>query len=241
MNGSVIELRDVSKSFSKGTKKINVLNSVSLSISSGQCLGITGASGSGKTTLAQIIAGFEKANNGSMTYLGKNIDLSKKDFKSRRGIKMIFQNPLNSLPPKMKVKRILSEAALYWSDLNKNERMKRAEESLALTRLSNDYLEKYPHELSGGECQRVAIARAIMLRPKLLICDEITSALDMPTQAQIISIINGLRSNYDMAVLFITHDIRLILSVCDCAAVIKNGTISGLDESKIFAAKYLQQ
>lgn len=221
----VLKITDLKKSFVVKKSTLSAVNGISFSLEEGECLGLTGESGSGKSTVAQIIAGFVQADSGTMEYLGKNIDLRKKDFKSRIGMQLIFQDPFSSLNPKMKVKKILGEAALYLSDMTKTQRLERAGEVLDLVRLNQSYLEKYPYQLSGGECQRVAIARALMLMPRLLICDEITSALDVSVRSQILSIIEKLKIEEKISILFITHDLLSAGRVCDNVAVMHSGMI----------------
>lgn len=221
----VLKITDLKKSFVVKKSTLSAVNGISFSLEEGECLGLTGESGSGKSTAAQIIAGFVQADSGTMEYLGKNIDLRKKDFKSRIGMQLIFQDPFSSLNPKMKVKKILGEAALYLSDMTKIQRLERAGEVLELVRLNQSYLEKYPYQLSGGECQRVAIARALMLMPRLLICDEITSALDVSVRSQILSIIEKLKTEEKISILFITHDLLSASRVCDNVAVMHSGMI----------------
>lgn len=221
----VLKITDLKKSFVVKKSTLSAVNGISFSLEEGECLGLTGESGSGKSTAAQIIAGFVRADSGTMEYLDKNIDLRKKDFKSRIGMQLIFQDPFSSLNPKMKVKKILGEAALYLSDMTKIQRLERAGEVLDLVRLNQSYLEKYPYQLSGGECQRVAIARALMLMPRLLICDEITSALDVSVRSQILSIIEKLKTEEKISILFITHDLLSASRVCDNVAVMHSGMI----------------
>lgn len=221
----VLKITDLKKSFVVKKSTLSAVNGISFSLEEGECLGLTGESGSGKSTAAQIIAGFVRADSGTMEYLGKNIDLRKKDFKSRIGMQLIFQDPFSSLNPQMKVKKILGEAALYLSDMTKIQRLERAGEVLDLVRLNQSYLEKYPYQLSGGECQRVAIARALMLMPRLLICDEITSALDVSVRSQILSIIEKLKTEEKISILFITHDLLSAGRVCDNVAVMHSGMI----------------
>lgn len=221
----VLKITDLKKSFVVKKSTLSAVNGISFSLEEGECLGLTGESGSGKSTAAQIIAGFVQADSGTMEYLGKNIDLRKKDFKSRIGMQLIFQDPFSSLNPKMKVKKILGEAALYLSDMTKTQRLERAGEVLDLVRLNQSYLEKYPYQLSGGECQRVAIASALMLMPRLLICDEITSALDVSVRSQILSIIEELKTEEKISILFITHDLLSAGRVCDNVAVMHSGMI----------------
>lgn len=221
----VLKITDLKKSFVVKKSTLSAVNGISFSLEEGECLGLTGESGSGKSTVAQIIAGFVQADSGTMEYLDKNIDLRKKDFKSRIGMQLIFQDPFSSLNPKMKVKKILGEAALYLSDMTKTQRLERAGEVLELVRLNQSYLEKYPYQLSGGECQRVAIARALMLMPRLLICDEITSALDVSVRSQILSIIEKLKIEEKISILFITHDLLSASRVCDNVVVMHSGMI----------------
>ncbi|MCR5656990.1 MAG: dipeptide/oligopeptide/nickel ABC transporter ATP-binding protein [Butyrivibrio sp.] len=222
MKDVVLKVVSLKKTFCRKNVRVCAAADISFEIKKGRCLGLIGESGSGKSTIAQIIAGFERADEGSVFFNDKECLVSRQDFNSRYGMQLIFQNPESSLNPRMKVREILFEAARYLSDLNKEQMEKLAKEVLSQVHLPDKYLGRYPYELSGGECQRVAIARALMLSPGLLICDEITSALDVLVQAQIMDILKGLKEK-GISILFITHDLALAEEICDEILVLKEG------------------
>jgi len=142
----------------------------------------------------------------------------------RKTMQMIFQNPISSLNPHMTILANLKEAAVYYEKIDDKDFFAKASEELVHLGLSSEYLSRYPRELSGGECQRVAIAKALIRRPKLLICDEITSALDVCVQAEIIKYLIELKSS-GISILFITHDLSITRQLCDCIIVMQNGRI----------------
>ena len=222
MKDVVLKAVSIKKTFCRKNVRVCAVNCVSFEIDKGKCLGLIGESGSGKSTIAQIIAGFETADEGRVFFNDKECRIDKPDFASRYGMQLIFQNPESSLNPRMKVREILFEAARYLSDLSKEQMEERAKEVLSQVHLPDKYLGRYPYELSGGECQRVAIARALMLSPGLLICDEITSALDVLVQAQIMDILKELKEE-GISILFITHDLSLAEEICDEILVLKEG------------------
>lgn len=222
MSGLVLRAKSLKKTFCRKDVKVLAANDISFEIEKGKCLGLIGESGSGKSTIARIIAGFEKADEGSVFFNDKECLVDRQDFAGRFGMQLIFQNPESSLNPRMKVRESLFEAARYLSDMTKGQMEDRAKEVLAQVHLPKRYLDRYPYELSGGECQRVAIARSLMLSPKLLICDEITSALDVLVQAQIMDILKELKEK-GISLLFITHDLSLAAMICDEILVLKNG------------------
>lgn len=211
MRTNVLEIRDLTKEFHNSGTRLTAVDHVSFSIAKGEIFGLLGESGSGKTTIAQLTAGFQKPTSGRITVNGR--------------MQMVFQNPAESLPPRMKVINALIEGMCYHSKAKKEEMQRRALEVLELVGLDETYARRYPGELSGGQCQRVAIGRAIMLPPDLLICDEVTSALDVSVQAQIISLLRELQQSLGMSILFITHDIALAGVFCDKIAVMQNGVI----------------
>ena len=190
-----IKVEHLNKTFQKQGKRINAVCDVSFELYPGECFGLIGESGSGKSTLANLVAGLEKADSGAvyMEGSGGRIDLLakgsrklQKEYGQKR--QMIFQNPRLSFNPAMTIGKGLEEALRYYTKLSKEERKKRALENLELVGLKKEYYDRHAFELSGGECQRAAIARALMIEPEFLICDEITSALDVSVQAQIMDL-----------------------------------------------------
>lgn len=204
----VLEVRRLKKSF--GDKII--LNDINFNVEAGECLGIIGKSGCGKSTLAKTIARFIPADGGEIFLDGENITNTKNLKSVYSKMQMIFQLPEESFDPRKTLGWSIAEPMRNFNFKNIDERIKNLLVEVGLT---PDFVEKYPHEVSGGQCQRAAIARAISISPKLLICDEATSALDVTTQAQIIKLLNKLRTDKKIAMLFITHDLKLLEKICD--------------------------
>lgn len=209
----MIEVINLKKFF----KDVKALDGISLKIDYGESVGVVGKSGCGKTTLAKIIACLLKPTSGQVLYRGEDIfKLKKKALKRfRQKVQIIFQDPLASLNPKMRIKDILSEPLIIHKKTPKNKIMQKIEELLKKVELKPDILDKYPHQLSGGERQRVNIARALSVEPKLLICDEPVSSLDLPMQARILKLLMKLKKEESLTLLFISHDPAVIKVISD--------------------------
>ena len=201
------------------------LADVKLSLCEGETLALVGESGSGKTTLSRVVMGLYEADSGAVILEGRRVNKWDAAFYSR--VQMIFQNPKESVSHHMNVLDAVQEPLLVQGKGSPESRLRRAKEVLDLVELpvDNDFLKRYPHELSGGEVQRVAIARALVLGPKLLIADEPTSALDPSVQAKILKLLMNLQDKMGLAILFITHDIALARKVSDHMAVMHKGRI----------------
>ena len=203
------------------------VDNVSLSIAEGESVALIGESGCGKSTLARAIIGLE-ASVGSIWWNQK--ELNKLPVSARRearkNMQMIFQDPFSSLDPRMTLGSIVAEPLKsHVPHLSRQERLTQVKHIMSQVGLVPYMVNRYPHELSGGQCQRVAMARALIVNPKLLICDEPTTALDMTIQAQVIDLLKKIRKKENMSILLITHDFRTLAGLCDRTMVMKQGRI----------------
>ncbi len=216
------------KKFLKKSVKI-VLNDVSLSLEQGKCLGIIGESGSGKSTLGRIITGIEKADSGVVEFEGKNIH-QKENRNMKNDISVVFQNYVSSVNPRFSVAQIIAEPLIISSQVNKSKIDKKkideeVKKMIKIVGLSEEFLERFPHELSGGQLQRVCIARAIVTKPKFILLDEAVSSLDVSTQVEILDLLQKLKKEYNLSYVFITHDLLTITYICDSVIFFKDGKI----------------
>ena len=219
MPEEILTVENIKKTFRSGKNEIQAVNNVSLSIHRGECFGLIGESGSGKSTVAKIVSGLLKPSAGAVRFNGKNMQ-------------MVFQDPLTSLSPRMTILDSLCEGVRYRTKLTRKAQEERAYEVLEQVGLKKEYAKKFSYELSGGECQRAAIGRAVMIKPELLICDEVTSALDVSVQAQIIGLLRKLADELQMSYLFISHDLALVSGLCDRVAVMYQGEIVEMGETQ---------
>ncbi|MBF7096789.1 ABC transporter ATP-binding protein [Alkalibacter mobilis] len=210
-----------------GTPQNKVLKEVSFEIYESECVGFVGESGCGKSTLARIITHLTQANGGDfflkeklMTNLSK---IEKKEYYKK--VQMIFQDPLSTFSPRMKINEYLLEPFINFKLSNRKGAQISVDKIMNSMKLPLEYLNKYPHELSGGELQRIVIARAVLLDPELIICDEATSALDVTTQKQIITLLKDIQKERSFSIMFITHNLALAEQICNKIYVMKNGKI----------------
>ena len=220
--------RALMKRFKEVTVKI-VLNDVSLSLEQGKCVGIIGESGSGKSTLGRIITGIEKADSGVVEFEGKNIH-QKENRNMKNDISVVFQNYVSSVNPRFSVAQIIAEPLIISSQVNrskidKNKIDEEVKKLIKIVGLSEEFLERFPHELSGGQLQRVCIARAIVTKPKFILLDEAVSSLDVSTQVEILDLLQKLKKEYNLSYIFITHDLLTITYICDSVIFFKDGKI----------------
>ena len=203
-NTPLIETRNLKKHFrlpggwfSGQTRYVYAVDDVSLAIHAGEVLGLVGESGCGKTTMGRLMLRLIEPTAGEITFDGRSFDkLSESDFRIlRREMQIVFQNPYSSLSPRMKVEQIVAEPLITHKILPAHEIRARVIDLLEQVGLGTQHLDRFPHELSGGQCQRVAIARALAVNPRLIVLDEPTSALDVSVQAQIINLLEDLRTN----------------------------------------------
>ncbi|CAI8356801.1 MAG: Glutathione import ATP-binding protein GsiA [Owenweeksia sp. TMED14] len=213
--GSIIlEVKNLSKYFSNKS----ILSNVSLELREGETLGLIGASGSGKSTLAKCIIGLQSIQGGEIKYRGERIDnmtlLGRK--KLAKEIQYIFQDPFSSLSPRMTIgEALLEPMEVHGLYQGRDVRNKKVEELLHSVGLDSSVLKKFPHEFSGGQRQRIGIARALVLQPKILICDESVSALDLSVQAQVLNLLNELKEQFSFSYIFISHDERVVNYMSD--------------------------
>ncbi len=218
-----LEVRDLSSSY--GSAK--VLHNVSLDVRATACTAIVGESGSGKTTLARCIVGLHGSYTGTVRLDGVELSNTarKRNRQQLQEIQYIFQNPFTSLNPRKTIGQILSQPLEHFLRLTSKERTERIAKALDEVSLGGGISERFPDELSGGERQRVAIARAIIVEPKLLVCDEVTSALDVSVQAVIVELLRSLQEVRKLSMLFITHNLALVRSIAQDVVVLSGGKV----------------
>ena len=212
--------------FSKKQRIVHASKDVSFEIRKGETLGLVGESGSGKSTVGRCIIRLHSSDSGEVEFDGRDIlKLSKKEMMPvRKQIQMIFQDPYASLNPRRRVGDIITEGPTIHG-IPKAVSWAKAEELLDIVGLDKQALKRYPHEFSGGQRQRIGIARALAMSPKLLIADEAVSALDVSVQAQVLDLLDDIKVRMDLAMLFVTHDLRVAAKICDKVAVMKNGEV----------------
>ncbi|MGH2868644.1 MAG: oligopeptide/dipeptide ABC transporter ATP-binding protein, partial [Solirubrobacteraceae bacterium] len=204
-----------------------ILHSIGLDVAEGVCVALVGESGSGKTTLARCVAGIHAAYRGEI-WLGDGLlarGARARTASERTAVQYIFQNPYASLNPRRIIIETIAQPLLEISELGRREIQARAEDALDQVSLSRNTGLRYPHELSGGQRQRVAIARALVVAPRLLVCDEVTSALDVSVQGIVTELLDRLRREHNLALLFVTHNLALVSSVAQQVVVMRAGEI----------------
>ncbi|MDR5905740.1 ABC transporter ATP-binding protein [Franzmannia qiaohouensis] len=227
----VLEVSDMQKVYSGGgfflrKPGTHAARDINFTVKRGQTLGIVGESGSGKTTVARSIMRLVDPTSGSIRVAGKEVaTLSRRALRPhRKHFQVVFQDPFRSLNPRWTVGRSLVEGPVNFGT-PRHEAYERALEMMELVDLPGDALERYPHQFSGGQRQRIAIARAVMMRPDLLVADEAVSALDVSVQAQVLDLLDEVQARLGIAILFITHDLRVAAQICDEVIVMQHGVI----------------
>ncbi|MDL2409301.1 ATP-binding cassette domain-containing protein [Rhizobium calliandrae] len=217
-----------SKSFFKAPLTLTAVNDVSFELKTGRTLGIVGESGCGKSTLGRSILRLIKAQKGRVMWQGGNLlDLSEEEMRAaRRDMQIIFQDPIASLDPRMTVGDIIAEPlSVFEPKLTKAQRQERVREIMAAVGLVPEMINRYPHEFSGGQAQRIGIARAVVTRPKLVVCDEPVSALDVSIQGQVITLLRKLRKEFGLTLIFISHDLSVVRLISDDVLVLYLGKV----------------
>ena len=214
---------------------IKAVNGVSFNLHEGKTLGIVGETGCGKSTIAKSIIKLAPVKSGKIIWMGKNLlNINKHQMQNvRKEIQMIFQDPLSSLNPRMNIGEIISEPLkTHFPSLNQNQVKKQVKDMMMNVGLLPNLVNRYPHEFSGGQCQRIGIARALILKPKLIICDEAVSALDVSIQAQVLNLLKSLQKELKLTYVFITHDLSVAKHMSDNIMVLYFGECVEMKESK---------
>jgi len=232
---SLLEVRDLHTSFPirsallrRRIGSVQAVSGVSFELPAGRTLGLVGESGSGKTTLARTVIGLERPASGQVCFDGRDlVGLPAAELRQvRRQIQMIFQDPYASLNPRLTVEEIISEAwRINPGVVPRNRWGAEVRDLLARVGLNPDHADRYPHQFSGGQRQRVGIARALALRPRLVVCDEAVSALDVSVQAQVLNLLVDLQTELGLSYLFIAHDLSVVRHLSDQVAVMYLGKV----------------
>jgi len=206
---------------------LRAVNQISLELGAGQTLGLVGESGCGKSTLARMLIGLLPASSGEITFAGQPIQATRNSHwrAQRRDMQMVYQDPLAALDRRLKIIDQVQEPLVIQKIGDRAAQLAATREALESVGIGQDLYGRYAHELSGGQRQRVVMARALVLKPQLLVCDEPVSALDLSIQAQVINLLSQLQKSRNLAMLFISHDLRVVRHICDDVAVMYLGKI----------------
>ena len=232
----LLSVEDLYVTFHRGSAAVQAVAGITFTMRQGETLGLVGESGCGKTTAGRAIVQVEKATSGRIRFGDTELtSLSRGDLRTlRTQVQMIFQDPISSLNPRRRVTDIVAEPLTIWRIGSKDARKEAA--NAMLDRVGIDpYIngQRRPREFSGGQCQRISIARALVLKPKLLVCDEIVSALDVSVQAQILNLLQDLKAEYHLTILFIAHDLAVVKNVSDRVAVMYLGRLCEIAPSDV--------
>ncbi len=236
MSENIIEVRDLVKHFpvrvgvlfKRTVGQVRAVDGVSFDLKRGETLGVVGESGCGKSTLAQVLMRLEPPTSGSATFEGRDMFAMRGSElrKLRRDIQIVLQDPYTSLNPRMTVGDIVGEPFEIHPDVApKGSRAQKVRELLDVVGLNPEHINRYPHQFSGGQRQRIGIARALALRPKVIVCDEPVSALDVSIQAQVMNLLGDLQTEFGLSYLFIAHDLSVVRHLSDRVAVMYLGKV----------------
>jgi oligopeptide transport system ATP-binding protein len=236
----LVEVRNIVKHFPvtggvllREIAQVHAVDDVSLAIKPGETLGLVGESGCGKSTLGRLILRLDEPTSGKVLFEGEDILAYDPELlrKLREEMQIIFQDPFSSLNPRKSVAHIIGEPLLVHGMKSRAEREGRVEELLKVVGLGHEHMRRYPHQFSGGQRQRIGVARALALNPKLIICDEAVSALDVSIQAQVINLLQDLQAEFGLTYLFISHDLSVVEHISDRVAVMYLGKVVELAEA----------
>lgn len=223
---TILDAKDLTKNFYKNKQLFTAVNHISFQLRQGECLGLVGESGCGKSTTVKMLTHLLKPDSGEILLEGTEIQhLKGKALKKLyTEIQMVFQTPQDSFDPRRTLGDSIMES-MRNHNVSRKEAQNRLWQLLQQVELPSELADRYPNQVSGGQCQRAAIARALAVNPKILICDEATSALDVTVQAQIIELLKRLQQEMDLSILLISHDLALVQHLCDRVIVMYQGNI----------------
>ena len=238
----ILKVRDISVEFALpsssmfGPRKVlRAVKNVSFDLYQGETLGIVGESGCGKSTLSRAVIKMLPATSGESVWMGRDIQkMSVRELVAlRKDVQMIFQDPLASLNPRMTAGTIIAEPLkIHYPEVSKTERMARVVAMMEKVGLTADMINKYPHEFSGGQCQRIGIARALVTNPKMIVCDEAVSALDVSVRAQVVNLLMDLQKELGISMLFISHDIAVVRHIAQRVMVLYFGEVVEIGDAE---------
>ena len=239
--GAVLTVEDLVVDFpASGGRTVHAVSGISIDLLPGETLGIVGESGCGKSTTGRAILQLPRPTSGSVVLDGTDlVKLDEGEMRAKRtGIQMIFQDPISSLNPRRRIKDVVAEPLRVWGPKDKAEQYRIVRETLEAVGLDADLVgDRRPHEFSGGQCQRISIARALVLNPKIIICDEPVSALDVSVQAQILNLLEDLKAKYGITLIFIAHDLGVVKNVSDRVAVMYLGKLCEVADAEALYKK----
>jgi peptide/nickel transport system ATP-binding protein len=237
---ALLRADDLVVEFGSGRRKVQAVSGISLDILPGETLGLVGESGCGKSTTGKAIIQMPRPSSGTVRFAGQDLTrLSGAELREvRTDLQLIFQDPISSLNPRRRVGDILAEPLRIWKRGSKDEQLDIARRTLDTVGLDPDTaLDRRPHQFSGGQCQRISIARALVLQPRLIICDEPVSALDVSVQAQILNLLEDLKERYGLTLVFIAHDLAVVKNISDRVAVMYLGKLCEVGDPETLYAR----